>query len=110
MPDNAYVCGPMNEACEIRESVPDDVTAIENLYPAAFRDEDLLPLVRALLREEPPVPSLIGILDGALVGHVIFTACGIVGGTDAVALLRPLAVAPARHRRGIGSAIVRAGL
>jgi len=39
----------MTESVEIRESTPDDLVAIESLYPEAFPDEDLLPLVRELL-------------------------------------------------------------
>jgi putative acetyltransferase len=95
---------------EIRESLPNDVTAIETLYPDAFPDEDLLPLVRELLREGSSVVSLVGIADKTLVGHVVFTTCSIVGDSDKVALLGPLAVAPNWQRQGIGNAIVRAGL
>lgn len=98
------------ERIEIRESLPSDIASIEKLYPDAFPDEDLLPLVRELLREEPIVLSLVGIADLALVGHVIFTICSIAGRTDKVSLLGPLAVAPAWQRRGIGSALVREGL
>ncbi len=100
----------MIEEIEIRESLPSDVASIEKLYPDAFPDEDLLPLVRELLREESIVLSLVGIVDRALVGHVIFTTCSIAGRTDKVSLLGPLAVAPAWQRRGIGSALVREGL
>ena len=100
----------MTEEIEIRECLPSDIASIEKLYPDAFPDEDLLPLVRELLGEEPIVLSLVGIVDRALVGHVIFTTCSIVGRTDNVALLGPLAIAPAWQRQGIGSAIVRAGL
>ena len=100
----------MIDKLEIRESVPNDAVLIEKLYPAAFPDEDLLPLVRELLEEAPIVLSLVGIADKSLVGHVIFTTCGIVGRTDKVVLLGPLAVAPARQRQGIGGAIVGAGL
>ena len=88
----------------------DDLASIEGLYPDAFPDEDLLPLVRALLRKAAIVLSLVGIADRASVGHAVFTTCGIVGRADRVALLRPLAVTPARQRQGIGEAIVRAGL
>jgi len=100
----------MIEEIEIRESLPSDGATIEKLYPDAFPDEDLLPLVRELLSEEPIVLSLVGIVDRALVGHVIFTTCSITGKTDTVGLLGPLAVAPAWQRQGIGSALVRAGL
>jgi putative acetyltransferase len=100
----------MIEEIEIRESLPGDVASIEQIYPDAFPDEDLQPLVRELLREESIVLSLVGIVDRALVGHVIFTTCSIAGKTDQVSLLGPLAVAPAWQRRGIGRALVREGL
>ena len=100
----------MIDKIEIRESLPTDVALIEKLYPNAFPDEDLLPLVRELLREEPIVLSLVGIADRALAGHVIFTPCGIAGTTGNVALMGPLAIAPAWQRQGVGSAILNAGL
>jgi len=100
----------MIEKIGIRKSQPNDIPLIEKLYPNAFPDEDLLPLVRELLGEEAIVLSLVGIADKALMGHAILTTCGIVGRTDKVALLGPLAIAPTWQRRGIGSAIVRAGL
>ncbi|HEX9792276.1 MAG TPA: N-acetyltransferase [Kiloniellales bacterium] len=100
----------MIEEIEIRESRLSDVSSIETLYSDAFPDEDLLPLVRELLSEEHVGLSLAGIVDRALVGHVIFTACGIAGRTDKVSLLGPLAVAPVWQRRGIGSTLVCAGL
>ena len=100
----------MIEKLDIRESSPRDLVAIEKLYPDAFPDEDLLPLVRALLREGPIVLSLVAIVAKSLAGHVAFTTCGVTESTDKVALLAPLAVAPAWQRQGIGTAIVRAGL
>ncbi len=100
----------MIDKIQIRESLPNDLSSIEELYPNAFPDEDLLPLVRELLREQAIILSLVGIADKALAGHVMFTTCSIAGRTDKVALLGPLAVAPAWQRRGIGSALVRAGL
>ena len=95
---------------EIRESVPSESGAIESLYPDAFPDEDLLPLVRDLLRDPVVATSLVGVIDSRIVGHAIFTKCGVVGSNFSAALLGPLAVAPAWQRQGIGSAIVRAGL
>lgn len=100
----------MTENIEIRESMQIDLAAIESLYPGAFPDEDLLPLVRDLLREAPIALSLVGTIDSRLVGHVIFTRCSVAGSSDRSALLGPLAVEPAWQRRGIGSAIVRNGL
>ncbi|UCG72902.1 MAG: N-acetyltransferase [Chromatiales bacterium] len=95
---------------DIRESRRDDSAAIESLYPEAFPDENLLPLVRDLLNDAVVAISLVGTIDTQIVGHAIFTKCGVVGHRCNAALLGPLAVAPAWQRQGIGSAIVRAGL
>jgi putative acetyltransferase len=100
----------MSEELEIRESVQADISAIESLYPEAFPDEDLLPLVRDLLQHPAIAVSLIGAIDLRIVGHAMFTRCGVVGCSVKAALLGPLAVAPAWQRQGIGSGIVRAGL
>jgi putative acetyltransferase len=95
---------------DIRESVTGEVEAILSLYPAAFPEEDLVPLVRRLLSEPPGVLSLVAFADGVLAGQGCFTPCGIGGACDTAALLGPLAVAPARQGMGIGSALVRCGL
>lgn len=95
---------------EIRESGPDDEPAIEVLYPAAFPEEDLLPVVRALLRETSGVLSLLALEGPSVAGHAVFTTCGLAGQVENIALLGPLAVQPALQRRGIGGALVRAGL
>lgn len=93
----------------IRDSLRSDLSAIHDLYPAAFPDEDLLPLIRLLLDGRDDVMSLVAERDGALVGHVAFSHCTVTGSGARVALLGPLAVAPEAQRGGIGSALVRAG-
>ena len=98
------------ETLEIRDGVPGDLGAIESLYPEAFPDEDLLPLVRNLLPDTKVTTSIVGEIDSRIVGHVIFTKCGVIGKRTSAALLGPLAVLPACQRRGVGSALVRAGL
>jgi putative acetyltransferase len=100
----------MLEKLEIRESNRDDLVAIESLYPEAFPDENLLPLVRDLLNDAVTAISFVGTIERRIVGHAIFTKCGVVGNSVNAALLGPLAVAPAWQRQGIGSAIVCAGL
>lgn len=99
----------VTERIEIRESTRDDWQSIEILYPDAFPDEDLLPVMRDLFQEVPAILSLVGVIESSLVGHVIFTPCGIVGGDDHAALLAPLAVASAWQKKGVGTALVQAG-
>ncbi len=94
----------------IREGVPADRPGIEALYPAAFPDEDLLPLVRSLLEDADNATSLIAEVDAEIVGNVIFTFGSVAGSNQRAALLAPLAVNPAKHRQGIGSELVRSGL
>lgn len=95
---------------EIRESERGDIAAIESLYPAAFPDEDLLPLVKSLLDDTAIALSLVATIDSDIAGHVIFTDCGVEGSSIKAALLAPLAVAPSHQRQGIGTAIVGDGL
>ena len=95
---------------EIRESVPADCASLESLYPRAFPDEDLLPLVRDLLRDAVSCLSLVATTGSRIVGHIVFTRCGIEGSVAEVSLLGPLAVAPADQRQGVGTALVQAGV
>jgi putative acetyltransferase len=100
----------MSGMLDVRESTRDDIAAIESLYPEAFPDEDLLPLVRDLLGDTVVAMSLVGTIDTRVVGHAIFKKCGVVGSSVDASLLGPLAVAPLWRRQGIGRAIVHAGL
>lgn len=99
----------MTADIKIRDSLLGDVPSLESLYPTVFPDEDLLPVVRNLLREGDIVLSLVATGNGELVGHVMFSICRVAGFPDKVALLGPLAVAPASQRRGIGSALIQDG-
>ncbi len=100
----------MTNNLKIRDSASADFGAIESMYPKAFPDEDLVPLVRDLLPDTTVAISIVGEIDSEIVGHVIFTKCGIAGKQVNAALLAPLAVTPAWQGQGVGSALVRAGL
>lgn len=95
----------------VRPVASGDAEAIEGLYRSTFPDEDLVPLVRDLLAlGERDVLSLVAVDEaGQIAGHVAFTLAGVEGGSQRLALLAPLAVAPAFQRRGIGTALVRDG-
>lgn len=91
----------------IREGTASDFPALETLYPLAFPDEDLLPLLRELFAGDFELLSLVAEADGAVIGHVLFTLARVGGSDSKVAMLAPLAVAPDRQKQGIGSALVR---
>ena len=100
----------MQREPDIRTGGRDDLPALESLYPEAFPDEDLLPLLRRLLAEVPDLLSLNAVVDTRIVGHVLFTPCRTDRNAADCALLAPLAVAPDWQRQGIGGSLVRAGL
>ncbi len=95
---------------EIRDSTPEDVVALADVYADAFPHEELVPLVVALLEMKEDVVSLVACIDRALVGHILMTMCGIEGRSERVALLAPLGVVSAWQKRGVGSALVAEGL
>ncbi|MEU4238320.1 N-acetyltransferase [Actinoplanes sp. NPDC026619] len=69
-------------------------------------------LVDALRRDDPGALSLVAEEAGEVVGHIMFTRTLLDAPRQLlpVQTLSPLAVAPSWQRRGIGSALIRAGL
>jgi putative acetyltransferase len=93
------------------ESGPDrDV--VRNVHRLAFRREDEGALVDALRDGGHGRVSLVAEIDGAVVGHVLFSEVTVLtgAGTERALSLAPLAVLPGFQGQGIGSALVRAGL
>lgn len=97
----------MPDKPDIRATTADDRAALARLYPQAFPDEDLLPLVRALL-DVPDVLSLAACDGAEVAGHAVFSPCAVAA--TPVALLGPMAVAPSHQRQGLGGALIRRGL
>lgn len=94
----------------VRETAPGETARLLALYPHAFPEEELRPLVSALLSLEDGVLSLGGFEGEEAVAHVLFTLCGTGQDTRTGALLGPLGVTPRLQRKGWGSHLVRAGL
>jgi predicted N-acetyltransferase YhbS len=97
----------------IRPEAPGDVAAIREVVTAAFGGSDEVDLIDALRASDAWMPGLsrVAIEEGRLVGHVLYTRAFIRGDAEVPVLaLAPVAVAPERQRRGIGDALVRAGL
>ena len=97
----------------IRPESAADAGAVRLVLTAAFGGDDEATLVE-LLRESgnDVVVSLVALVDGEIVGHVLFSRLAIrtnAGVLSGVALA-PLAVLPAFQRSGVGSALVREGI
>ncbi len=95
---------------KIRETTSSDLAHVLVLYPQAFPEEELRPVVSALLELGQGVLSLAGFQEDALVAHVLFTTCWTDGRDRPGALLGPLGVLPSYQRKGVGSSLVRTGL
>jgi putative acetyltransferase len=86
--------------------------AVRAVNERAFGQAAEADVVDALRGRAEPFVSLVGALDGRVVGHILFTPVSIVSddGTTQAMALGPMAVLPALQRQGIGSQLVRAGL
>jgi putative acetyltransferase len=101
---------------DIEPETPADHDAIRAVVRAAFDTHvevaDLVDMIRASPQFVPEL-SLVARLDGEVVGHVMLSHADLEddhGMRRQVLTLSPLAVAPAHQGRGIGSALVPAGL
>lgn len=99
----------------IRHAVGTEFDAICALHRVAFgvAEGDAIATLVAQLAQDPtaaPRTSLVADLDGAIIGHVLFSAVRIPPHAVSAQILAPLGVAPMHQRQGIGSQLVRAGL
>ncbi len=104
----------------VRPETPSDYEAIGELLRAAFRGVDYRDvgaeeseLVRSLRASDDYVPDLALVAEenGEVVGHIVFSYVTLKGDEEfRVLSLAPMAVTPGLQRRGIGGALVEAGL
>ncbi len=95
----------------VREEEKRDRDSVHALNVAAFETPAEADLVDALREQARPVLSLVAEEAAGIVGHIMFTPVSLTGHNDRRIMgLAPMAVAPERQRKGIGSALVRAGL
>lgn len=91
----------------IRLEEPQDRPTSVAVERAAFESDEEPTIVEAV-RDLEDSFALVAEEDGVLVGHVQFSRAWI--GESPVLLLGPIGVLPERQRRGIGSALMGAGL
>lgn len=96
----------------IREERDADYEMIRHVNRLAFGREDEGSLVDALRAKGAVICSLVAEDEGLITGHVLFSPATLDSGEveQIVAGLGPVAVLPAYQRRGIGDALIRAGL
>ena len=96
----------------IRREQPGDEDQIRLVNTRAFGQTAEADIVDTLRRTCPEGLSLVALHNENIVGHILFTPAAIVSATQSVhgAGLAPMSVLPELQRRGIGSALVRAGL
>jgi putative acetyltransferase len=121
----------------IRAELPEDLAAIREVNRRAFNQDQEANLVDALRSNGAALLSLVAILDGQVVGHIMYspatigtdsrseptrvrvsnaagtgegvTGEGVTGAEVTGAALAPMAVLPEHQRHGIGSKLIEAG-
>ena len=96
----------------VRDEHATDRPRIETLLREAFGRADEAAIVERLRVDGDIVLSLVAEYENEIVGHVAFSSVDaqIDGRTVKALALAPLAVAPARQGKGVGSVLVAAGL
>jgi putative acetyltransferase len=105
----------MNPKIVIRNEAPDDVGAITELTIAAFKTLAISHhteqfVIEALRAAGALTVSLVAVADGRVIGHIAFSPVSISDGTPNWYGLGPVSVLPEHQRKGIGKALIKAGL
>jgi len=95
----------------IRNEEEKDQTAVHAINLSAFPTPAEAGLVDRLRQQAQPALSLVAEDDGEVVGHILFTPVLLSGHPELKIMgLAPMAVATGHQRKGIGSALIHAGL
>lgn len=95
----------------IRLEEPKDYAGVYAVNASAFDTTAEAKLVEVLRREAQPYISLVAEEKGEIVGHILFSPVTLSGHADLMIMgLAPVAVRPEKQGKGIGSALIKAGL
>ncbi|MGH8176613.1 MAG: GNAT family N-acetyltransferase [Steroidobacter sp.] len=99
------------DAVMIRPEQEGDRAAVRGVNVSAFDTPVEADLVDALREQARPLVSLVAERNGEVVGHILFSPVSLEGHPDVkITGLAPMAVKPEHQNKGVGSALVRAGL
>ena len=92
----------------VRPELEEDRQAIAELHRLAFGGDFEAELIERLREERRVELSMIAIIGGQIVGHVLFSDLDVeIDGRKVKALaLAPMAVVPPRQRQGIGTRLI----
>ncbi len=95
----------------IRAEKENDRDAVYAVNVSAFESPAEADLVDALREQAQPIVSLVAEENGEVVGHIMFSPVSLSGHPHLKVMgLAPMGVTRGHQRKGIGSALVRAGL
>jgi putative acetyltransferase len=93
---------------DIRVEQPEDEAAIRDVNRRAFGADQECRIVDALRANGAVLLSLVAMLNGEVVGHILYSPASI--GELTGAALGPMGVVPEHQRQGIGTRLVEAGI
>ena len=99
----------------MHDETPADIPAITEVTSAAFKtlavsNQTEHYIIEALRAAGPLAVSLVAEVDGRVAGHIAFSSVRMSDGSTGWYGLGPVSVLPELQGRGIGSALIRAGL
>lgn len=105
----------MIESIIVRPEQPEDVECITSVTEQAFRNHPISRqtehfIVRELRQAGALAVSMVAEVDGQVVGHIAFSPAVISDGSADWYTLGPISVTPEMQRKGVGSALMKAGL
>ncbi|MFC7228761.1 N-acetyltransferase [Salinirubellus salinus] len=98
---------------EIRPFTASDAAAVFEVHRRAFDGRtDESRIVQRVHDADEAVVSLVAVVDGRVVGHVLFSPTTVDGHGEHVELvgLGPVGVLPEHQNAGVGSSLIRRGL
>ncbi len=95
----------------VREEQPGDRDAVRALHESAFGQTAEANLVEALHQERVAVVALVAVVEGEVVGHILFSPVEVEPSSEKRLVgLAPMAVTPRLQKQGVGGLLLREGL